>query len=116
MGRLARYLQDIIYSLERPNSHRRMKKVNKKESFGYEPCCYNIDPNLKDSIILKIRTSYITDTLKLDTEWECTYHLRTNIPLKYVSIHSICKLTDEDLCESKFIENLAMQRILYKQA
>lgn len=23
----ARYLQDIIYSLERPNSHRRMKKV-----------------------------------------------------------------------------------------
>lgn len=111
----ARYLQDIIFSLNRINSRRRMKKVTNKELFGYYSYCYNINPNLEDSVILKIITSGIVNTLELDTEWDSTYHLSTNIPLEYVSIQGIYKLSNEDLCERKFIESLVMQSISYKQ-
>jgi hypothetical protein len=111
----ARYLQDLISPLNRPRSPRRMKKVTNEDLFGCYSYCYNINPNLKDSVILKIISSDIVHKLELDTEWDSTYHLSTNIPLEHVSIQGIYKLSDEDLCERKFIESLVMQSISYKQ-
>jgi hypothetical protein len=101
----ARYLQDIIYSSNRLRSLRRITDVTNKEPYSYHSYCYNINPNLRDSIILKITTSDIIDILELDTEWECTYHLRTSVSLQHVSIYRIHKLSDEDLCERNFIES-----------
>ena len=92
-----------------------MKKVTNKELFGCYSYCYYINPNLKDSVILKIISSDIVHKLELDTEWDSTYHLSTNIPLEHVSIQGIYELSDEDLCDRKFIESLVMQSISYKR-